>query len=51
MRLGKKESAGYVADIETDEVPDLAVAPAVASKLAPVAEPVAREPEKAATAG
>lgn len=54
MRLGKKEAAGYVADTETDEIPDMA-APA---DLAPaelaagnITEPAAREPEKAAAAG
>jgi hypothetical protein len=52
MRLGKKEAAGYVADNETDEIPD-AAAPSVAamSELATAMEYVAREPESAATAG
>lgn len=54
MRLGKKEAAGYVADIETDEIPDAAALQA-ASGTAPAAEslarePLAREPEKVTTA-
>jgi hypothetical protein len=51
MQLGKKEAAGYVADIETDEVPDAAAAPAAASELAVTVESVTREPEKAAATG
>jgi hypothetical protein len=52
MRLGKKEAAGYVVDNETDEIPD-AAAPSVPteSELAIAVADVAREPEKAATAG
>jgi hypothetical protein len=52
MRLGKKEAAGYVADNETDEIPDAAAPPVPAmSELASGMEHAAREPEKAATAG
>jgi hypothetical protein len=52
MRLGKKEAAGYVADNETDEIPD-AAAPSVpaASELATAMENVARAPESTAIAG
>jgi hypothetical protein len=52
MRLGKKEAAGYVADNETDEIPD-AAAPSVPamSELATAMDHVARQPESAATAG
>ncbi|HSZ43186.1 MAG TPA: hypothetical protein VK817_24760 [Trebonia sp.] len=51
MRLGKKEAAGYVADNETDEIPDAAPSVPTMSELAIAIEAAAREPEKAATAG
>lgn len=48
MRLGKEQAAGYVADVETDEIPETALtAPVAASEP----EPVISEPEKAAAAG
>jgi len=60
MRLGKKEATGYVADIETDEIPDTLTVSAVSSQAAsevPVASPATESataatgrPEEAATA-
>ena len=41
MRLGKKEAAGYVTDIEAEEIPDAAVA-AAEPELIPV---IADSPE------
>jgi hypothetical protein len=61
MRLGKREAAGYVADIETDEIPGVAeMAPLAESGLAIAAESATgeiaaesatREPERAAVTG
>jgi hypothetical protein len=56
MRLGKERAAGYVADVETDEIPETLAAPELAAPD-PVAlemvapEPVTRGRETAATTG
>jgi len=53
MRLGKKEATGYVADIETDEIPDTLTVSAVSSQAAsevPVASPATESATESATA-
>lgn len=51
MRLGKERSAGYVADVETDEIQETLTAPETAAPELAVSEPVAQERETAPTAG
>ncbi|HWG01302.1 MAG TPA: hypothetical protein VG164_05575 [Trebonia sp.] len=45
MRLGKEQAAGYVADVETDEIAEPLTAPAAAPA------PAQREPETVPTTG
>jgi|HubBroStandDraft_3_1064219.scaffolds.fasta_scaffold08597_5 hypothetical protein len=51
MRLGKERSAGYVADVETDEIQETLTAPETAAPETVASEPVAQERETAPTAG
>jgi hypothetical protein len=51
MRLGKERAAGYVADVETDEIQETPAAPELVALEMVAPEPAARGRETAATTG